>query len=422
MKFKINAAELVGALGSVFDVSIKNTLKGVDTENMITIKSDKNKITALSFGGSAGVISEINKDYFEDISYKSIDIGEATVDAKIMMQSLSVFGPSDVDIELESNQLVVSLCDDKDFIQRIPTYDMIVSLPKIATDFSIEISINREVLIGGIRKVQFAMGFEETRPQYLCLILETFKDKVRFLAGNGGQFAISDVRGPYIIKGAKSEIVFPRNNISNIISILSNSSADDIKIKYAKKDDDNNIPAQIVLKFDGTCLCLFKIDSKIKSQNVQKVLDFDYPNRVVNSISEWKRSIAGINAAEMGDKGSEKISVTEVTLNNKKKCLYIETKGELKSKSKVNFKEVDSVIVDNKPWFKCISTYIKNISTQCSLDSGDITLNFQNQQPPEGVASSSHRIEPILVNYPDDKNGPRDTVESFKLFFVATTL
>ncbi len=419
MKFKINAGEFFESLEDVFEVATKCTAPGVDTENMITIKSDNDKIVATSYGGSASVITKISNDGFAGISYKCEDSGEATFNATIMMKSLQVFKGSDINIELDSNQLVLSLCDDDDFMQCVPTYDGSISLPPVADDFTQELSINREILIDGIKKVQFAVGFAETQRKYLCLILRIVKTGVRFIAGSGGEFAISDIAGKSISTGI-GEVIFPHLNLPNITAILSNSPDEKVEIKCAKKDDANNIPAQIVLKLkkSNSTICLFKIDSAINYPNIDSVLDFDYPNKIISDILEWKRSIAGIDAADLGNKGSDKVPNTEVKIDKKNETLRIETKGELKSKSKIIIKEKDSVISDKEPWFKCNSKYLKNITTKCGIDSGDIIINFENQQ----LNGKSHKINPILVNFPDVPNAGKSTIESFKLFFIASTL
>lgn len=421
MKFKINAGEFVRSLGATLEVATKNTAPGVDTENMITIKSDKNKIIATSYGGSASVTTEISDKYSSELSYECEDVGEATFNADIMAKSLAVFKESDINVKLESNQLILSLYDDEDFVQCVPTYDSVISLPTIASIFQTEISINREILVDGIKKVQFAVGFAETQRKYLCLILKIMKKGVRFIAGSGGEFAIFDVVGKNISTG-KDEIVFPNLNLSNITAILSDSDAKDIEIRYAEKDDDNNAPAQIVLTFKGSVLCLFKIDSAINYPKMDSILKFDYPNKISSDIIEWKRAVMGVEAADLGNKGTDKVPNTQVTLDKKNEYLHIETKGELKSKSKIKIEEDDSVIVDNEPWFKCNSKYLKNITTKCGIDSGDITISFENQQPPAGSDSRSHVIKPILVNFPDVPNVGKGVVESFKLFFIATTL
>ncbi len=421
MKFKINAGEFVRSLNATFDVATKCIAPGVDTENMITIKSDKDKIVATSYGGSASVITKISNDFSTEMSYESEESGEATFNAIIMMKSLQVFKGSDINVGLDSNQVILSLCDDEDFIQCVPTYDGSISIPPVADKFTKELSVNREILIEGIKKVQFAVGFAETQRKYLCLILRTTKTGMRFIAGSGGEFAISDITGKGISTG-KGEIIFPHLNLSNITAILSNSSDKNVEIKCAKKNDANNIPAQIVLKLKHSTICLFKIDAAINYPDIDSVLDFDYPNKISSNILEWKRSIAGIDAADLGNKGSDKVPNTEVKIDKKNEILRIETKGELKSKSKVCIKSGDSSISDKEPWFKCNSKYLKNITTKCGIDSGDIVINFENQQPPTGVNGKSHSIKPILINFPDNVNAGKSTTESFKLFFIASTL
>jgi hypothetical protein len=249
----------------------------------------------------------------------------------------------------------------------------------------------------------------------MCLILLISKNNIRFVSGDGGKFAISDINGRNIVNGLKNEIIIPRFNLANIVAALANSAANNVEIKCAKKDDSDNIAEQILVKIGADNIYLFRIDSKISIPDVNKFLDFDYPNKVTTKLEDWVKPVAGIKAGDPNDKTSDKIYSAMVKIDGEKNCVKIETYNGPVSKSKVQYRVSDSTVEDSSPWFKCCSSYLKGIASISGASSGDLRLNFENQE-------GDKKIKPIVVNYPEYKNAARDTVEQFSFFFIARSV
>lgn len=419
MKFKINAEEFAQSLKPALEVATKNISNGCESENRITLKSDDDGIIAYAYGGTASVISPINDANFGNISYKSEENGEVTVAAYIMMESLLVFGSEDVQAELQPGQLVLSLVSDKDISQPIPVFDKEVKVPPVATDFSKEVLINREVFVEGLNKVSFAVAFEERKRNLMCVLFESSKKKIRFAAGSGQRFAVSDIEGKNVGSVSKIKIIFPKNNLSSISKILAEAPDKDITIKYAVSDPKNDAPEQIVIEFNGMSMGIFAIDSSIRYHNLDEIIDFGYPNKIYSDVEDWSRAVAGIAVTMKIE--SDVIHNTEVIADTEKECFKIETKTLLKAKSKVNFtNDTNSVTNNPNPWFRCNSVYLKEVSSKAGK-SGEILFSFENQEKLKDLPDDEKRMKPILVEFPENPNEARDTIEKFYMFFSAST-
>ena len=420
MKFTINAGEFARALKPSLEIATKNTKKEFNAANKITIDANEDGIISSAYGGTASIVSHINDKFF-NINYKCEEEGSVTVDAAVMMDSLLVFSSSDVNISFSSGQLIISLIDDEDIVQPVTTFDDNVNVPKIAETFTKEIKINREILIEGISRVSFAIAFEEKHRNYMCLILESSKNKFRFAAGSGSRFAISDTKGDEIGSKSKTQIIFPKYNISNISKILYDASDKNIIVKYAEADVKNGSPEQIVLelKESGINLCIFAIDPSIKYPNLDAIINFDYPNKIYCDIKDWNMAVAGISATMHID--SDTIHNTEVVADTEKEVLKIETKTLLKAKNKVKFIDDTKCITnDPAPWFRCNSLYLKEMISKANKD-GEISIHFENQEKLEELPDDEKRMKPILIKFSDNANNPRNTVENFYMFFSCST-
>ena len=421
MKFTINAGEFARALKPSLEIATKNTKKEFNAANKITIDANEDGIIFSAYGGTASIVSNISDKYFGDINYKCVEEGSATVDAVIMMDSLLVFSSSDVNVSFSSGQLIISLIDDEDIVQPVTTFDESVNVPKVAENFIKEVIINREILIEGINKVSFAIAFEERQRNYMCLILESSKNKFRFAAGSNSRFAISDTKGENIGNKSKTQIIFPKYNISNINKILYDASDKNIIIKYAEADVKDGSPEQIVLEFSesGINLCIFAIDPSIKYPNLDAIINFDYPNKIYCDIKDWNMTVAGISATMHID--SDIIHNTEVTANTEKEFLKVETKTLLKAKNKVKFTDDKKCMTNNPaPWFRCNSLYLKEMVSKANKD-GEIAIYFENQEKLEDLPDDEKRMKPILIKFSDNANNPRNTVENFYMFFSCST-
>lgn len=415
MKFQVNAAEFARALRPCVEIATKNLLKDYDKgENRITLTVEDNEIQAHSCGGGASVISTINGSIFGQLSYKCFDKGQVTIPAKAIIEALSVFSTEEVNVELSSQQVVISPISDSEIVQPVPLFNEAVPLYKMAEEFETEVAINREVFIEGCKKVKFAIGFEEQRRNYMCLVFETDKNGVRFIAGSGGIFAINSMVGSGVEGNSKTQIIFPHYNINEIITILSLLNVSEINIKYGKASEKVGNGDQIVIEAEGIKLSIYRIDTSIKYPNIDGVLTYHYPNVVYTKASDWERAVAGVSS--VSSISTTELHNTEVITDTEKQCFRIETKGNLKAKHKVNIDDQESITTGDKPWFRCNSAYLKHMVDNAVKESY-ISLHFENQ---EKVKDVDERVKPILVKYPEKPNDAKKVVENFEMFFAVS--
>ncbi len=336
------------------------------------------------------------------------------------MESLLVFSSSDVKISFSKGQLFISLLEDEDIVQPVPTFEDKVKVPQIADSFNKEIEINREIFIDGINRVSFAIAFEEKMRNYMCMVFESSKDNVRFSAGSGSRFTVSNVSGKNIGSKSKTQIIFPKNNLSNISKILSDASDTNIVIKYAEANGEKGSPEQIVIEFGGTILYVLGIDTSIKYPDMDSILDFDYSNKVYSNVEDWRMAVAGISAT-MHVIDSDTIYNTEVKVDTEKGYFRTETKTLLKAKNKVKFTDDEKSITNSdNPWFRCNSLYLKEMVSRANK-TGEVSIHFENQQKLEDLPDDEQRMKPVLVKFSDNLNEAKNTVENFYMFFSVST-
>jgi len=419
MRFVVNAKELSRALSSSLEIANKNTLKEFEAANKITIEAKKDKIISSASGGTASIVSSINDNYYGSLNYKCEEEGIVTVDSTIMLESLLVFSSSDVKVSFSTGQLFISLLEDDDIVQPVPTFEGKIKVPQIAESFNKEIKVNREIFIEGINKVSFAIAFEEKMRNYMCMVFESSQDNVRFSAGSGSRFTVSNVSGKNIGTKSKTQIIFPKNNISNISKILSDASDTNIVIKYADADGEKGSPEQIMIEFGGTNLCILGIDSSINYPDMDSIINFDYSNKVYSNIEDWRMAVAGISATMHVD--SDNIYNTEVVADTEKGYFRTETKTLLKAKNKVKFTDDEKSITDNdNPWFRCNSLYLKEMISKANK-TGEVSIHFENQQKLESLPDDEQRMKPVLVKFSDNPNETKETIENFYMFFSVST-
>ena len=200
MEFQINVTKFMQALSPVIDVATKNTIKDFDSAFMISISAYKDELVLLSHGGNACLQKSLSNANTDKLSYECDDEGEAVVEAKKLMVTLSSFPPNkDVNISIntstaneESAGEMEVVCDGTE-MQSLPSSKNEINMPVLAKKYDVELQVDREVFVAGMQKVNFAVGFEEFRPKYLCQVFDAVPNGAKFIAGNGARFAINEI-------------------------------------------------------------------------------------------------------------------------------------------------------------------------------------------------------------------------------------
>ena len=409
MEFKVNVSQFLSGLVPIVDVATKNTVKDFESAYVVLIDATEDELVLSSHGGNCFIQSKLLNAKIEKLNYKCDNEGEVVVEAKKLMTTLSSFPPNkDIVIVIdstESSSEMKIICDDTE-MQSLPISKHPLSSPSMAKDFHIQLDTNREIFITGMQKVKFAVGIEEYRQKYLCQIFDASKDTARFIAGNGARFAIDEITGKGISSADKKHrLIFPKHNITNLLTALKSSASEKIVIKEGKATRNNS--EQILIEFDETIFLILGIDNTIKEQyaDVDIVLNYDYPYEFKVDIKEWVYPTKGTRATYSDEmKNDSLIHNAEIEINTNKNKFIVKTDTNMKSKRSVNVETILSGD-DTKKTLRCNSLFLAEMVGQ-GYDSGKITMKFIDKD------------KPIVVNYPDLKDGIRDTVEKYCIFFA----
>ena len=422
MKFSVKAGEFANALKPVLEVATKETSKEHSSAEKITLKAEKDGVIASAYGGTASIRSEISDAHIGNLSYSFSTDGEVTTNASHLMNALKSFrGSEEVELHSVSGALNIHLCDDHDVYQTINTYTDHIKLPIIATKFKDEAEVNRSVFHESFSKVDFAVAFENKMQKYMCVVFEASKNKIRLASGSGARFAVCDVEGKNITNVTKSTlIIFPKNNLGCIKSVIGGSASEKINVGYAERDSKSGASEQIVISFDGVQMCIFNIDSKIRYPNLDKIIGAKYPCHVVADNSDFKYAVKGVSVSK--DISQEGLHNTDVTTVSDKEVITFETRSLAKAKRKVKFDSDESNLKgSDTPWFRVSSTYLAEVASRIG-DTGSIQIAFENQEDYKDLREDDDKQPlPVLVTFPEIVNEARDTTEKLYIFFVLST-
>lgn len=410
MKFQVNAGQFTKSITPVADIATKSIAKEWADGNMITLKAFKDEFVAISHGGSASIIANISDKTYGNLNYVCIEDGISTFSANDLMAFLPFMPQSeDIVVSATPNELRLTVVSDDTICNIIPVVTKDVRPPQLANKFSKTVKVNREMFSAGLARVQFAIGKEIAKPYYKCLLFQTIdSNKVRFAAGSGSRFAVDEIEGKNIVELNNGELVhfiFPDVNVPNIGRILEASAQSEIFIKEASATESN--PEQIVIEYEGITIIILGLDKDIKFAEVRKVLDFNYTNRVLTDISQWKTTAGYIDATlKTSEKGDNRYKNADITANFKESRFRVSAATKTSTTSAPKFTKVLAHNgVESIP-VCCSSEYIVEIVRNAPMSSGDIEICLED------------KTKPIVIKYPTIINETKETTENFSMFFA----
>ncbi|MCF7796039.1 hypothetical protein K9M42_03010 [Patescibacteria group bacterium] len=415
-----------------FQIKTKSFLKGIEPAYLISLSSndnefeDKEKLTlnvlkdkmiVESNGKYLVSNSPIIDKYIDELNYECKAEGTATVNSKELMDVLQAFPPSeDINVSSGNGELIINLVSNPEREQSVSLITDGVRMPMEAPEFAKTVRINREVFVNGVNKVKFAMGIAKTNRKYMCTIVQTKKDSIRFMAGTGGEFAISDVEGKAITEQYKSEEVFiiPKESVDVVQKILEKASCDSILLKEAVENVNKaENPAQIVIEYDGQSIVLVGLNTAGKPQNVDKFLNSKYENTVMTNANDWQYIVKGIEASDNHElKSSHDVHNTEVKNDIDNEQLLIQTLTKKKCKANIPIDGKSKMKEDS--YFHCNSTYIRDMIKSCDSKKNIITMKYDGYKEEGGN-------RPVLIEYDDNINEAKNITEKFKILFAMTS-
>lgn len=427
MKFKVNVKSFTEAIRPVFEVACQVAEKDYKYYNMITLQIKKGQIVATAYNGAASIIAPISDKNFGDIGYSCEEEGNITLTATKLWNAITSIPSGLMTMEDNGTEWTIKLEDNKDYLGCERSYSLIdekVVPPNVGTKVDNELVINREVFVSGMDDIQFAPAYEERLHHLMCMLFEVIvqdTELIRFSAGSGGRFAVKTIEGKNIIKsGSNDAIIFPKINMPIMYKNLSQSSSDYITIRPVKADGKNNIPAQIMIEFDGMTMCIFKLDQYTKYPDLSPVMDHKYSNKIYVSLDSWKYAVGGISMVEEDFKNQ--IYNTQVIFEEEKSRFLVcpQTPHSISTPVSIVDDNVHTSTVQGsgKKWFRCNSRYLKELLARGGKE-GVMQFNFESQEGyenEENVAS----MKPVLVKFDEIIDEAKEIKEQLFIFFAVS--
>ena len=420
MKFEVKALAFLKSIIPVTDVATKAVFKDLASVGKISIKTIVDQVEAVAFGGRLGIKADVSNKTVNDLSLKILEEGEVIVSAVDLSNVLSSFMPQDLitfELSKKGKQSEVSIyaSNDNEEFQTLPCYDVQIDLPKASKKVNQQVKIDKKAFLKGLNKVFFAIGYEETKPQYLYWAMKVSKEKVRFSAGDGGRWAVLDMTGKDFIDYTDSkeiEFLFMKEHTQVFSKVLDASNVDDLTIKqYAKTSGSFSV----FLEASPYEIILVGMDPSMVGVDESVFLDRDYKHRILVNIADLEYASRGIYATfnEQCRKLNKEHKV-KVSFDFKKKKAVLKANYSMSSSRKVTLVDCDSA--DNDCWFIAVSPYLREI-TGHAQNSETIQMETSGPKTPVLVRffAGNKVTDKDTIKFKDDA---LDISEQFSTFFA----
>ena len=427
MRFTIDNKELSVAIGLAMQVAIKNCIEDHDYEGLITINAKKRNLQIEAFAGLSSVTTTIPKDGIAGYDCKRAGI--VVVHAVDLFKSLTTMNDGQVEIELASGEVVITLLSNRCIKRTIRLTKETIRIPPVGTTFEQSIVVNKTIFTDGLKTVKFAPAVEEKMFTYMCVLLEAWPEKqaLRFSAGTGGRFVVKSIKGNNIFKADEDVIIlFPSHTLSMLCNILSSVSCNTIVINTVLKDTHKNIPEQIMLTFNAgdieIVLCVYGMENFTKYPDLTKIIEHKYSNRICSKLRDWDSAVGGAVMTQRAH--DSKIHNTEVVFDLDEERFMVTPKTAHPCTTPIKAVNVESdanTVKGNKIWFRCNTTYLKEMIKLFKKD-GVIQLNFDSQETLNDIPEDKPKqLRPVLIKFPETINTSRNTTERIYMFFTVST-
>lgn len=420
MKFKINTETLLNAVKPASEIALRNTKKKFRHEKNITIKASIKALNITAYGGTASITIKVT----EADGYAFMESGGITVRAKELQSALMSFSLSDnLFVTIEGCYVKMTLESDNQIYISIPASTELIEFPYRSLKFKQQTIVDRKYFIKGLEKIKFAPAFEEKMFCYMCVLFESWNNRIRFSAGTGARFASTDYSGDIkSISTNETRIILPKTNISNLATIFKNTDCSTIKIKSTNTIELICSQDQVVLEAENITVALYDIEHFAKYPDMDQKIKHNYSYQIPTWISDWKYALEAIIASKHFFKNN--IHNARIIANLMLGHFDLTTNTEMKMNRRVDFDFgvfVKDSIIDkgHKPWFCCNSDYLREMVKVA--DKGDIVvINFDDQSILDTIPDDKPKqMSPILLKYPEKTN--KDGVkENLHLYFLVS--
>jgi hypothetical protein len=408
MKFNVIVEGFIHGVSAAVEAATRGAEKNFSGADKINIKSCVDEIEASAFGGLMSVKTTFSDLVVDSLGYKFEEEGIATVNAKDLMTVLNSFAiDEEVIFELKdgskdgkaTKELSITMASDTDQFQTLPCYDNSVNLPAKSDAFSKTLELNRELLLYGLEKVAFAIGFEGTKQTYLYASLRTAEDNIKFAAGTGTRHIVLDISGKDVVKSTpkESSVLLHKSHIAVFSKILHALKSQTVTIKESK--DATSSAFQVVIECSPHEIILIGSDPTIKWIDENVILDMDYTTKMVTRIDDWAYAAKGTTATFNDQvKKERRAHKAVIDVDVAKKEIDIKTNEMMRSNRKVPVVELDTK-ESTLPSFNCVSSYLREIPT-VGEEGSYVQMEMIGPK------------KPVVFHYHANKNvAERDTIE-----------
>jgi len=424
MKFKANVAGLAKGLGPAIEVASKAPLKDFEYVDKVGLAVTEDGAVAYAFNGRMSVKNTISDSTINNLDFKFIDEGRVVFNAKELARVLGSFrATEELVVELKDasgedggKELIFALAEDEEQFQSLPVYKEDITLPEPASDYDKNLDINRNILLRGINKVFFAVGYENEREQYLYWAIKAKGDTARFVAGSGARFAVLNLQGDSLFSKAADDIMFlmPKEQTPSIQKILTDIEDEMVTIKESKSSDNFHI----VIATKSSEIMLMGINANIKYVDENVVMNRTYSCKTIGDVSEWEYAARGTMATfDEQLKKERRPHKAFGYADFGKAVLQVKTKDRMRSCRKVKMLDIINGSGKDTGEFIVSSNFFAEVSAHAE-DSKYVQVEFDG----------ADRKCPVLVRYfaADKIADPKDLVninksintrESFTIFF-----
>lgn len=401
MKINCTASDFIEIIEPACYVSSKPMLKTNPFNDLITIKTEDNKIDLLVFNGMVSLSTSIKDVQIENDKITVEGTGKITVSSVNLIKNIKSFlDDEELIIELINKdgqkELRMSKKDDLEEFQSLPCYATDISTPEYTkVEIAKEIKVHRETFVTCANRVNFAIGFED---YLLYWVMRVAGDKIRFASGDNRRFAILDAKGKGLVetKSKASNIMFPKDQSAILLKLLGSARCSTFKIKESKK---TSLYYQAI-EFDNHEMIISHVDPNVQWPDESKVLKKDIKTQFIVSAEDWAVVAKAVDAAFDGEEiENNKSEVVTLRTEFAKNLLHIDVNETHRISRKVSFVDYRSESGEDLE-FKVFALYLKEIfnrgekNGKYQFDFGEITKNPSGQQT----------VGPFFVRYyADDK-------------------
>jgi DNA polymerase III sliding clamp (beta) subunit (PCNA family) len=429
MEFKIRSESFKQAVIRVADAVLSTDRSKIIRcwAKLLTFEASSKALTISAFGDEAMIRIILSQQKDE---YYCIGCGAASISAPDFIAELTSVpdgcqlsicaNNSQIKLAMESNISISLSASVSSYVYTKTKYYHLLS-----EHYDSEATVHRESFLRGMKKVKYAMAKSEIMICCQCTLFEAWDNTMRLTAGDGSRFAIYTILdcNPLILTPKKIFIIFPKQNINNLIRVFDQSVNDVIQIRYANNAIVYNRRKQIVLKADNIIMVIYGQEDFGRYPNIEKVLRCSYPYQITIDAKAWSRITKKIHLAQSNYKDYRS---ARLSADLQKGCFDVRINSDSSFLEHMDF-ILGHYIVDRtkerhyQPWFSCMSEYIEEIA-QKGYQDGNVLVSFEDQAILDTIPEGKPlRLEPVLFSYPEKVNKEGIT-EKLEIFMGVSTV